>query len=173
MTTNDPKTISKLLRAMAASEDAKTHQHDVILNVAADFVDELDRVRNIPQTGNRGHLKPVILDAKGEAIAPPPISHQLQLDRKVQYALDRFDCMMSLDTDQFRIFSLRWGLVPPPGGWENRELIINTMHTIRVGLPEIPYMEKHKSAMHMVANNLKLPPGIYFEDGELKGVQNA
>jgi hypothetical protein len=36
---NDPLVLVKLLRAMADSEDAKAHKHDVILNAAADEIE--------------------------------------------------------------------------------------------------------------------------------------
>ncbi len=37
---NAPSTIVKLLRAIAASKDAKATQQDIILNAAADLIEE-------------------------------------------------------------------------------------------------------------------------------------
>lgn len=143
-----------------------------LLGMLQEVILELERVRSIPQTGGRGHLKPVILDAKGEAIAPPPISDQLALERRIQYALDRYDACMELTVEAWRVFSLRWGLTPPPGGWANETLIINTIHAVRIGLDDIPYIDKHKSAMHLTANGIRLPPGVYIKDGVLHGVKS-
>lgn len=36
---NDPKTIAKLLRAIASGSDAKQSQHDIIFRAAADLLD--------------------------------------------------------------------------------------------------------------------------------------
>lgn len=40
---NEPKTISKLLRAIAGGAEAQKNRHDVILIAAAEMIDAFDR----------------------------------------------------------------------------------------------------------------------------------
>jgi hypothetical protein len=77
--------------------------------------------------------------------------------------------VMSLDPDQWRIFSLRWGLAPPPGGWENTEAIVNVMHAVRVGVRSVPYLEKHFSAVYLTSKGIHLPKPLRLENGVLVG----
>jgi hypothetical protein len=130
---------------------------------------EIDRRDNIPRVKTNAGPRPVILDAKGAPVLPNPLVQQFEGQRRDQYALDRHMAVMSLDPDQWRIFSLRWGLTPPPGGWENTEAIVNVMHAVRLVVKSVPYIDKHFSAVHMKANGIALPPGMWIEGGVLHG----
>lgn len=141
-----------------------------ILQAAVDLSDEIDRLRNIPQVGGKSHVKPVMLDAQGQPIAPPPIAHQFAAERREQYALDRHEALIALNAGAWRVFALRWGLAPPPGGWEQIEQIMNVMHAVRLGVESIPYLEKHVSAVYLTSRGIALPPGLTLIDGELRGV---
>lgn len=113
--------------------------------------------------------KAVILDPQGKPVLPPPMVVQFEGQRRDQYALDRHMAVMSLDPDQWRIFSLRWGLTPPPGGWENVEAITNVMHAVRLGVRSVPYLDKHFSAVHLTSRGIALPPGLRLQGGVLIG----
>lgn len=114
----------------------------------------------------------VVLDAQGQPVLPAPFSVQFEGERREQWALDRHECLMSLDPAHYRVFALRWGMAPPPpqfGGWDNHELIIDTMHSMRLVVDSIPYQAKHISAMHLLAKGRTLPPGLSVRDGVLYG----
>ena len=116
----------------------------------------------------------VVLDANGAPVLPKPLSQQFEAERREQYILDRHEALMSLDPAKWRVFALRWGMAPPPqdqGGWDNHELIVDTMHTVRLVVASIPYEAQHISAMHLTAKGAKLPPGVYIEDGVLHGAR--
>lgn len=143
------------------------------LNMIGDLVVEVERLRTPAQgPGGRGHLRPVILDAKGEAVPPPPIGHQLGVERREQYAEDRFEAIMAIpDMEPWRKFSLRWGLNPPPGGWEDHEIQLVVIHKVRLGTKAVPYWEKVESARWLHKRSIKLPPGITFDGITLTGVE--
>lgn len=137
--------------------------------------DEIDRLRSVPQIKPGGHVKPLILDpATGKPLVGPPLAQQFAGERREQYQLDRAEALQrdptGLDPNKWRIFALRWGLSPPPGGWEiNRELIINMMHRLRVELDSLDPLERHVSAMHCKSNGIALPHGYELKDGQLHG----
>ena len=141
-----------------------------IFTMLKECVAEIERARAVPIVGGRDHVKPVIFDAKGQAIAPPPISQQLAAERREQYAADRHEALMSLDLAIWRVFCLRWGIAPPPAGWGAEDQITNVMHMIRLGVATIPHFEKHKSALVLKARGIALPPGVKLEGGVLTGV---
>lgn len=130
---------------------------------------EIDRRDNIPRVKTGAGPRPVILDAKGAPILPNPLVQQFEGQRRDQYALDRHMAVMSMDPDQWRVFSLRWGLTPPPGGWENTEAIVNVMHAVRLGTRSVPYIDKHFSAVFLTSRGIKLPHGMWIADGVLHG----
>lgn len=139
---------------------------------------EIDRLRQPAQAAGRGHLKPVILDAQGQAVAPLPLTHQFAAERREQYELDRLDAItINRDThpaagivDRWRVFALRWGLAPPPGGWDSVDQITNVVHAIRLGVVQVPYIDKHFSAVYLTSRNIPLPRPAVLKDGILTGV---
>lgn len=139
-----------------------------MMNALHEMVDELE-VRFNPPPIKRTGPKAVVLDAQGKPILPPPMVQQFEGERRDQYALDRHMAVMSMDPDQWRIFSLRWGLTPPPGGWGNVEAITNVMHAVRLGVRSVPYLDKHLSAVYLSSRGIKLPPGMRIENGQLLG----
>lgn len=137
----------------------------------AELAVEVDRMRTPAQAQGRGHLKPVILDGQGNAIAPPPISQQLAVERRAQYDSDRFDAIMAIpDIDPWRVFSLRWGLSPPPGGWDDHDTILRVIHSVRIGVKNVPLFQKTISASWLYAHGIALPPGVTLSQGVLSGV---
>ncbi len=138
----------------------------------AELAAEIERLRTPAQATGRGHLKPVILDAKGQAIAPPPISQQLAVERREQYEQDRFAALMAVpDLAEWRLFSLRWGLAPPPGGWEDKDMQLRVIHAVRLGVKEVPLFQKTISASWIKSQGFQLPPGVTLINGELNGVE--
>jgi hypothetical protein len=67
----------------------------------------------------------------------------------------------------WRTYALRWGLSPPPGGWENQEAILNVMHRLIVELGTFPHISAHMSATYLTSRGLALPPGVALKDGVL------
>jgi hypothetical protein len=130
---------------------------------------EIDRIRSVPQvSGGRSHIKPVVLGADGKPVAPPPLSQQFAAERREQFAFDRYDVLMSLDPAEWRVFALRWGLSPPPGGWDNHEAILGVMHGLRVALGRpLSLLDRHVSATYMTSRGIALPQGVTLKDGEL------
>lgn len=159
----------------AAWVNIKWHEVDAdeVLSALTHLRDEIIRVRSTPQVGGRSHVKPVIFDAQGKPTAPPPLAQLFAHERREQFALDRHEAMMSLDPMQWRTFALRWGLSPPPGGWENTQAIVNMMHRTRLEIDSIPYLAKHLSATHCIANGIALPQGMRIENGMLYGTKSA
>jgi hypothetical protein len=145
---------------------------DMLVDLAKDF----DRMRQVVQLqggGGRGHLKPVVLDSQGEPVVPPPISQQLAVERRMQYDADRFEAVMAIpDLEPWRVFSLRWGLAPPPGGWTDTSTILRLIHTVRLGIKAVPYIDKHFSAVTLSSQGIKLPPGVALINGTLTGVEH-
>lgn len=138
----------------------------------AELCAEIERLRRVPEIGGRGHIKPVILDAQGQAVVPPPIAHQLVVERREQYDIDRFEAIMAIpDLAPWRLFSLRWGLAPPPGGWEDTATILNVIHAVRLGIKEVPLFQKTISASWITSNQRQLPPGVRLVNGSLTGVE--
>lgn len=149
----------------------KVPDADTALITLAELKDFMERTAPLPPTPIRKKSgpRPVVLDAQGNAVMPPPIVQQFEGERRDQYALDRHMAVMSLDPDQWRIFSLRWGLTPPPGGWDNHEAITNVMHAVRLTVRSVPYIEKHVSAVHLTSKGIKLPPPLTLVGGVLYG----
>lgn len=139
----------------------------------AELAAEIERLRTPAQVGGRGHIKPVILDAKGQAIAPPPISQQLVIERREQFDADRYEAIMAIPNMlPWRLFSLRWGLAPPPGGWEDVESQLRVIHAVRLGIKQVPLLQKSASASWIKSRGFALPPGVTLVDGVLRGVEN-
>lgn len=139
-----------------------------MLNMIEELTAEIDR-RNTPTPARTSRPRPVVLDAQGRPTMPPPMAQQFEGERRDQYALDRHMAVMSLDPAQWRTFSLRWGLTPPPGGWDNTEAIMNVMHAVRLSVRSVPYIDKHFSAVNLASRGIKLPPGMRLEGGVLIG----
>ncbi len=159
----------------------RTEQEDAILDVGAvvemlsDVVKEVERIRSVPNVppARPTNVKPLVLGADGKPILGPPISQQLAVERREQYAIDRReaverDARGNLDPRKWRLFCLRWGNGgPPPGGWENTAPIILAMHRIRLTLDDVPHIEKHWSAVALTSQGIALPPGMTLRDGVL------
>jgi hypothetical protein len=139
-----------------------------IFEMLQECITELE-VRFKPTPVRTSGPRAVVLDAQGKPVLPPPMVVQFEGERRDQYALDRHMAVMSLDPEQWRVFSLRWGLTPPPGGWENVEAITNVMHAVRLGVRSVPYLDKHFSAVHLTSRGIKLPPGMQLVGGVLHG----
>lgn len=161
----------------ATDDYNKSHVTDLDLAGLGDIfamlqecVAELEQ-RFKPTPARTSGPRPVILDGQGKPVLPPPIVQQFEGERRNQYALDRHVALMTLDPDQWRVFSLRWGLTPPPGGWGNHEAILNVMHAVRVNVKSIPYLDKHMSAVYLTSKGIKLPPGVAIVNGTLTGVE--
>jgi len=137
----------------------------------AELCAEIERLRTPAPAVGRGHLKPVVLDAQGKPVAPPPLHHQFAAERREQYDADRLEALLDGKADAWRVFSLRWGLSPPPGGWENTEAIYNVIQAVRLGVKGVPYLTKLMAAQHLVAKGIRLPQGVTLTNGELRGVE--
>lgn len=143
------------------------------LDMLVELAGELDRLRKPGELPTaRGHLRPVLLDQQGQAITPPPVAQQLAVDRRAQYDLDRFEAIqVPVNLDAWRVFCLRWGMAPPPGGWDAIEQITNVIHSIRLGVKRVPYIDKHFSAVYLTSKGIKLPQGVTLVNGILGGVE--
>lgn len=131
---------------------------------------ELDRIRSVPTIRNSGgHVKPLVLGPDGAPVMGPPLAQQFAAERRQQYDEDRVEALSDENPDpkKWRTFALRWGLAPPPGGWDNTNLIIITMHRLRMEVDAVPYILKHASAVTLKANGIALPHGYRLQDGEL------
>lgn len=141
-----------------------------------ELADEIDRLRTPAQAAGRGHVKPVVLDAQGKPVLPKPIAQQFAAERRAQYEADRLEAItMTRENagtlvERWRVFALRWGLAPPPGGWGNEEAITNVIHAVRLGVKAVSYVEKHFSAVYLTSRGIALPPGVKLVGGVLTGV---
>ena len=144
-----------------------------LLDMLTDLASELDRLRQPAATPHaKGHLRPVLLDQQGQAITPPPISQQLAVERRAQFDADRFEAIqVPVDLDRWRVFCLRWGMAPPPGGWDSFDKITNVVHSIRLGVKRVPYIDKHFSAVYLTSKGIALPQGVKLIAGILSGVE--
>lgn len=138
-----------------------------MLTMLKDLSAEIDRSRNVPQIGGKSHVKPLLLGADGKPVLGLPLVQQFAAERREQYAKDRHVALTLMTVDAWRVYALRWGLTPPPGGWEDETTIINMMHRLRLDVVTIPYIEKHKSAVHCTSNGIALPLGVELVNGEL------
>lgn len=145
-----------------------------MLTMLKDLSAEIDRTRSVPNVRPGGsHVKPLLLGSDGKPVLGAPLVQQFAADRREQYAKDRHVALSLMTAEQWKIFSLRWGLTPPPGGWEDEVTIINMMHRLRLDVVTIPYLEKHKSAIHCTSNGIALPQGVTLENGELKDARTT
>lgn len=168
------KEIGAVVKSWQTKRECKYDAASAVLDMLVDLAAEVDRLRT-PSQGPQGsgHLKPVILDAKGQPVVPPPLAHQFAAERRQQYDDDRFDAIMHPeDPNRWRVFSLRWGLAPPPGGWENTDAISNVVHSVRLGVKRVPYVDKHFSAVTLLSRGIALPQGITLRNGVLSGVES-
>lgn len=140
-----------------------------LFNMLKELAAEVERLRT-PKVWGRGHIRPVIIDAQDVVLLP--LAHQFAAERREQYNADRFESIIDPSgTDKWRVFCLRWGLAPPPGGWENTEAITNVIHEVRLGVKAIPYVGKHLSAVYLNARGIQLPQGVRLQGGMLSGVE--
>jgi hypothetical protein len=174
LTANRFDHIKKMVRVFKASKGVRLSDTNIenALTMLEECVLEIDRMRGVPTIAGRGHVRPVVLDGEGRPVPPPPIEQQLAVERREQYDADRYEAVMAApDIGPWRVFSLRWGLAPPPGGWENDAVILNVIHAVRLSLKQVPYIDKHFSAVHLTSNGIGLPHGVTLVNGELRGVK--
>lgn len=93
--------------------------------------------------------------------------------RANQYLKDRAEVLNSMNIDDWIVFSLRWGLAPPPAGFEDRETLLGLMHKVRLSLPQSNDIQKLSSAHYLVSHRIKLPGTFKLEGGVLTGSANA
>lgn len=173
LTANRFDEIKTAVRAYQAKPHSITYTVQQVFGMLVDLAAEMDRMRQPAQAAGRGHIKPVVLDAQGNAVAPPPLAHQFAAERREQYDNDRLEAISDPDDiDKWRVFSLRWGLSPPPGGWENRAVITDVIHSVRLTVLRVPHLEKHKSAVYLRGKGIALPQGVTLIDGELRGTES-
>ena len=174
LTANRFDEIKKFTAGLHGTKVADLPQEDVakMAVMLAELAAELERMKQPAQAQGRGHIKPVVLDAQGKPVLPPPIAQQIAVERREQYDADRLEAVLSVgDLSVWKRFSLRWGLSPPPGGWQNTEAQLNVIHAVRLGIKAVPLFEKQVSANVLVARGVKLPPGVTLINGELRGVE--
>lgn len=93
--------------------------------------------------------------------------------RMMQYNIDRTEALRRLEPELWKAFSLRWNLAPPyPKGWGDEDALLAVQHKTRLLLIEFTAEEKKFSAAWLVSHGIDLPPGMTFENGELKGEVN-
>lgn len=173
LTANRFDEIKKFTAALHGTKVADLPHTDVakMATMLAELASELERMRQPAPTHQRSHLKPVVLDAQGKPVVPPPLSQQFAAERREQYDADRLEALIDGKPAAWRVFSLRWGLTPPPGGWENEEAIYNVIQAVRLSVKAIPYLTKLIAAQHLVAHGHRLPQGVTLSNGELRGVE--
>jgi hypothetical protein len=165
------KTFVKSLHGKSISKIPDQHVREMAI-MLAELAAEVERLLTPARGpgGNRSNIRPVVLDARGQPVLPPPVSHQLAADRREQYDIDRFEAIMHPnDLTHWIKFSLRWGLTPPPGGWENEDAMLHVIHGVRLGIRAVPHLEKHFSATWLTSRGHRLPQGVTLVNGVLSG----
>jgi hypothetical protein len=121
---------------------------------------------------------PVVLAApEGSGVAPQVTSaadlEHLKRLRTKQYLNDRDDALRSMSVHEWIKFALRWGLAPPPQGFEDHKTLRIVMHKVRLCLTGTTHEQAMESALFLSANNIKLPGSMALIDGVLTGDPNA
>ena len=97
----------------------------------------------------------------------------LLAERRKQYEEDHKAVLDSLSLHEWRKFVLRWGLSPPPGGWNDEPHVLGVMHKSRLVLKNFSDQQRLESAQYCVANNIPLPGSMTLIDGVLHEDENV
>lgn len=112
----------------------------------------------------------------GEAHGAPNVTtisaeqaEKLKNMRAAQYIKDRTEVLTTMDIPTWIVFSLRWGIAPPPNGFEDTETLLGLMHKVRLSLPQSNDIQKLSSAHWLMTHNIRLPGTFKLENGVLTG----
>jgi len=100
-------------------------------------------------------------------------AEKLRNMRAAQYIKDRNEVLNTMDIEGWIVFCLRWGIAPPPNGFEDRETMLGLMHKIRLSLPHSNDIQKLSSAHWLVTHHIRLPGTFKLENGVLTGSANG
>lgn len=122
-------------------------------------------------------LPGVLAAPEGAGVAPqmasPELMEHLKALRSRQYLNDRADALRGMSVHEWIKFALRWGLAPPPRGFEDHQTLRAVMHKVRLCLTATTHEQALESAQFLIAHNIKLPGSLTLVDGVLAGDPNA
>ena len=110
-----------------------------------------------------GASQPTVTTITGEQ------AEKLKQLRAAQYIKDRNDVLVTMSIQDWVVFCLRWGIAPPPNGFEDTETLLGLMHKIRLSLPQSNDIQKLSSAHYLSTHNIRLPGTFVLRDGVLTG----
>lgn len=93
--------------------------------------------------------------------------------RANQFIKDRTAVLASMDVDEWIVFCLRWGIAPPPQGFEDREQLLGLMHMSRMQLVQTDDISRLASAHWLQSRGIRLPGTYKLRDGLLTGGPRA
>lgn len=114
-----------------------------------------------------------MVGSEGVSIINAEQAEKLKAMRAAQFMKDRLEVLKTMDVASWVVFCLRWGLAPPPGGFEDSETLLAVMHKVRLSLPQSNSIQKLSSAHWLVTHNIRLPGTFKLENGVLTGSANA
>jgi len=110
------------------------------------------------------------MQATLERAMTPLMAERYKAQRINQYLLDRVEALASpVDPKNWVTFGLRWGLMPPPKGWEDTTTLEIVMHKVRLSLDRTSPEDKLESALWLQLRNVPLPASMSIVNGELHG----
>lgn len=92
-----------------------------------------------------------------------------EAQRKAQFEADQLEMVRSLDPLEFKKLKLRWGMAPPPGGWNDTATIMKAIHMQRIVMKALEMDERMKSVRFILAAGLKLPPQVLLQGDAMTG----
>lgn len=153
-------------------------RRDDIELVHAEDEDNVYVIEHTPATEARSMQLPTVLGSlDGNRVTPqitrPADLEKLKLMRTQQYLNDRNDALRGMSVQEWIKFCLRWGLAPPPQGFEDHRTLRCVMHKVRLCLTTTTHEQALESAIHLKGQGVPLPGSMTLIDGVLSGDPNA
>jgi len=114
-----------------------------------------------------------VLGKVARVAMPSELVSKLTMMRAEQNIKDRTAALNIMSVELWIMFCLRWGVPPPPQGFDDHEQLLGVMHMLRMHLPQHDDLQKLTSAHWLVSRGIKLPGTYRLRDGALTGGLNA
>lgn len=110
------------------------------------------------------------LQATLDRAMSPLMAEKYKQLRVNQYLTDRVEALASpIDLKKWIAFALRWGMPPPPRGFEDEQTLMIVIHKTRLALERTSPEDKLESALWLQNMQIPLPSSMSIVNGVLHG----